>query len=256
MKNKILQLLRDNAGSNTAENKVRLVRNETGTDATLYIYDVIDAWWGIAAIDVAKAIADIAASTTLHVRINSPGGDVFEGQAIATAIRNHPGKTIAHIDGLAASAATFISAAADEVEISEGAFYMIHNGWTLAMGDKQVMLDTADLLAKVDGSIVAAYATRTGADVAQITTWMDAETWFTAQEAVDHGFANRLMPAPDKSAGNQAPGAKAWNLSAYSKTPQALTQPPERPDADTALAQAAAQQRARNERRLRLLQID
>lgn len=247
MKNKIRQLLRDNSGRQ-AQPQARIVN--AGGEATLYLYDVIDAWFGIAAEDVARQIAALEPGTTLHVRINSPGGDVFEGQAIATAIRQHQGRTIAHIDGLAASAATFISAAAGEVEISDGAFYMIHNGWTLAMGDKQAMLDTADLLAKVDASIVAAYTAKTGGDAQQIQAWMDAETWFSAQEAVDNGFADRMA-----ATGDAAKNAKAWNLSAFEHAPKALTDTPPGPD-QAALINAAAAQRAVNERRLRLLQID
>lgn len=248
MKHKILQFLRDNAGKTTA--KAQLVKAADATEATLYIYDVIDSWWGIAAEDVARQIGQLEAGTTLHIRINSPGGDVFEGQAIATAIRQHQGKTIAHIDGLAASAATFISAAANEVEISDGAFYMIHNGWTLAMGDKQVMTDTADLLGKVDASILSTYVNRTGGDAEQIQAWMNAETWFTAQEAVDNGFADRV--ATDTTDKN----AKAWNLAAYDRAPKALTDKGQQDRVDADLAAAAAAQRARNERRLRLLQID
>jgi ATP-dependent Clp protease, protease subunit len=246
---KLMQLLRDNAAKD--RQPLNLVRAEGNTtDATLYIYDVIDAWWGVSAQDVAKAIAGLDASTTLHLRINSPGGDVFEATAIAAAISQHTGKTIAHIDGLAASAATTVASAADEVEISDGGFYMIHNAWTLAMGDKTALRDAAGLLEKVDGSIVGTYARKTGATAEKIVQWMDAETWFTAQEAVDNGFADRLA-SPAQKAENAS--AKAFNLAAYDKTPKALLEPaelqePKQPD--------FAAMRAANERRLRLLRID
>lgn len=248
--NKILQLLRDNATRDRAP--LNLVRAEGSTDATLYIYDVIDAWWGVAAADVVKAIAGLGADTTLHLRINSPGGDVFEARAIRTAIQQHPGKTIAHIDGLAASAATTIADAADEVEIADGGFYMIHNAWTLAMGNKNDMTATADLLAKVDAALVADYARRTGRAAEDVVAWMDAETWFTASEAVSNGFANRLAPAASKPAASDSTD-RQWNLSAYDKAPQALLTP--RQQAPAAEPDYAAQ-RARNERRLRLLSID
>lgn len=237
---KLMQLLRDNAA---AERKpLNLIRDEAAAVATLYIYDVIDAYWGVAAADVSKVISGLDAAITLRLRINSPGGDVFEARAIAAAIQQHPGKTIAAIDGLAASAATTIAAAANEVEIVDGGFYMIHNAWTLAMGNKHDMTSTAALLDKVDGAIVADYAKRTGKSNEEIAAWMDAETWFTAQEAVDNGFADRIaQPAGD--AKNAA--ARQFNLAAFSKTPQALLAPPE-PAIDAAALRAA------NERRLSL----
>lgn len=245
MMKKLMQLLRDNARAD--RQPVALVRAEDAPkDATLYIYDVIDAYWGVSAQEVAKAIAGLDAATTLHLRINSPGGDVFEARAIAAAIAQFGGKTIAHIDGLAASAATTIAAAAAEVEIVDGGFYMIHNAWTLAMGNKHDMRSTADLLDKVDGAIVADYAKRTGATEAQIVEWMDGETWFTAQEAVDNKFADRIAQA--SSAKNKTD--KTFNLGVFDKTPQALlqTQLP-------ANSIDATEWRERNERRMRLLDL-
>jgi len=248
MMKKLLQLLRDNAA---AERKpLALVRADGSNDATLYVYDVIDAYWGVAAADVAKAIAALGSDVTLHVRINSPGGDVFEGRAIAAAIQQHAGATIAHVDGLAASAATTVANACDTVQIVEGGFYMIHNAWSIVLGNKNDMRSVADLLDKVDAALVADYAKRTGATAEQIAAWMDAETWFTAQEAVDAGFATAIAAPADK-AKNLADN-KAWNLAAYDKTPQALLAPPA--PAEPAAPDAAAV-RAANARRLQLLEI-
>ncbi len=245
---KLLQFLRDNAA--TERKPLNLIRNQDSGDATLYIYDVIDAWWGVAAAQIAPAIAALDPSVTLHLRINSPGGDVFEGRAIRTAIQQFKGKTIAHIDGLAASAATTIADAADEVEIAQGGFYMIHNGWTYAMGNKTELAKTVDLLAKVDASIVADYAARTGKTPEEIAAWMDAETWFSADEAVANGFATRLAELPDKA--QNSANAKTWNLSAYDHAPQALLQAA-KPEINDPTPEIEAQ-RMRNERRLRLLQ--
>jgi ATP-dependent Clp protease protease subunit len=241
---KLVQLLRDNA--NTERKPVNLVRAEGSADATLYIYDVIDSYWGISAKDVAQAIAGLDGSVTLHLRINSPGGDVFEARAIAAAIAQHPGKTVAHIDGLAASAATTIASAANEVEIVDGGFYMIHNAWTFAMGNKHDLRETAGLLDKVDTAIVGDYAKRTGATAEQLVAWMDAETWFDAKEAVDNKFADRIAE-PAKASNNTA---RQFNLAVYDKTPKALLEPAQPPAPDTAALRAA------NERRLRLLSID
>jgi len=245
---KLLQLLRDNAQNE--RKPLNLVRNEDAGEATLYIYDVIDAWWGVAAMQVAPAIAALDPATTLHLRVNSPGGDVFEGRAIRTAVQQFKGKTIGHIDGLAASAATTIVDACDEIEITEGGFYMIHNGWTVAWGNRNEMRKTADLLEKVDQAIVADYAKRTGLDVAQLAKWMDEETWFSSGEAVEHGFASRLATLPDKEPSNSTDCK--WNLSAYAKTPKALVAPAQ-PAPNNEPDPAAV--RAHNERRLQVLQF-
>lgn len=211
---KIQQLLRDNAGR--AKPTSGLVRNEANTEATLYIYDVIDAYWGISASSVIESLASVADVPVLHLRINSPGGDVFEGRAIVEAIKRFSGKTIAHIDSLAASAATSIAIAADEVEIAKGAFFMIHNAAAWVYGEKKDMLKTAELLEKVEATIITDYNTKTGKGDAVLAAWMDAETWFTADEAIANGFCDRLATTADKTAQN------TWNLAAYSKAPQAL----------------------------------
>ena len=213
--NKIMQLCKDNAA--LKKQPVNLVRNEA--EATLYIYDVISADWGISARMVIEAIAQAEGVPLLNIRINSPGGDVFEARAIIEAIKRFAGKTVAHIDSIAASAATGIACAANEVLIAEGAFYMIHNASGMAWGDKNVMRETADLLEKVEGSIVADYVAKTNQEQQQIIDWMNAETWFSAQEAIDNGFVDGF--APTAKVGN------LWNLSAYSKVPVALTAPPE-----------------------------
>lgn len=216
---KILQLLRDNAGR--VRPPSNLVRN--GADeATIYIYDVIDSFWGISAKSVIDALTSVADVPVVHLRINSPGGDVFEGRAIVEAIKRFSGKTIAHVDSLAASAATSIAIAADEVEIAQGAFFMIHNASGLVWGDKTDMRATADLLEKVEGTIVADYVQKTGQDATAITSWMDAETWFTADEAITHGFVDRLAATAEPKAGNTS---NTWNLSAYTKAPAALIAP-------------------------------
>lgn len=208
----IIQLYRDN--QDRAKQPVNLVRN--AGEASLYIYDVIDPYWGVSATGVIEALAQSANADTLHVYINSPGGDVFEGRAIMAALRRFSGKTIAHIDSLCASAATSVAIACNEVEISEGAFFMIHNASGMAWGDKTDLRETADLLEKVEGSIVNDYTGKTGKDAAEIVAMMDAETWFSAAEAVAHGFVDRIA---GKAAQN------TWNLSAFAKAPKALTEP-------------------------------
>ena len=213
---KILQLLRDNAGR--TKQPFNMVRNSID-EATVYIYDLIDSYWGVSATDFIQQLDSVSDAKTLHVRLNSPGGDVFQGKAIAEAIKRFSGKTIAHIDSLAASAATSIAIACDEVEISQDAFFMIHNATGAVWGDKTAMRDTADLLEKIEGSIVAGYVGKTSKDAADIVAWMDAETWFSADEAVANGFCDRLAATADKGSKN------TWNLAAYNKVPKALAEP-------------------------------
>lgn len=239
---KILQLLRDNAGRE--KRPVNLVRN--GAEATLYIYDVIDPVWGVSAMGVIDAIGQAGDAKVLNVHINSPGGDVFEGRAIMAAIGRFQGKTVAHIDSLCASAATSIALACNEVEMSDGAFFMIHNASGLVWGDKNAMRETADLLEKVEGAIVNDYTKKTGKDAEQIVAWMNDETWFTASEAIENGFVDRLAAKPKAK--------NTWNLAAFDKAPEALSASPEEEPAPAPVKNELAMSAA-NANRLRLIQI-
>lgn len=205
-----------------ARRPVSLVRNQAAGEATLYIYDEIDSFLGIGARDVVAALDQLADVQVLHLRINSPGGNVFEGQAIQQAIRRFAGKTIAHIDALAASTASSIALAADEVEISDNAFIMIHNASSMVWGDKKAMRETADLLELIEGSIVQGYVDKTGKATDQVTAWMDAETWFTAAEAVAQGFADRVAAIPAKGS-----TSNTWNLAGVFKNAPAQIADPD-----------------------------
>lgn len=220
--NRILQLLSDNRAAPRA---FSVKANDDGTSATVYLYDVIvaDDWWGgVSAQAFVQALASITADT-IHLRINSPGGDVFAARAMETALRGHSARVIAHVDGVAASAASFVMLAADEVEITDGAFVMIHNAWTFAMGNADDLRESAKLLDAVDASLVRTYAKETGQSEEDISAWMAAETWMSSDEAVQRGFADRLAGA---DSGAQA---SAWNLSAYAHAPrEAHAAPPPR----------------------------
>ena len=212
--NKILQLCLDNA--KRERQVINMVRNEA--EATVYIYDVIDPYWGISAKIVIADIAAASDATVLHIRINSPGGNVFESRAIIEAIKRFAGKTIAHIDSLAASAATSVALACDEVEISDGGFFMIHPASGSAYGDKNDLRKRADLLEKLEATIAAEYAAESGQELDQIVSWMDAETWFTAAEAIAAGFVDRLQ--------STAKVDNTYNLAAFAKAPAAISAPP------------------------------
>jgi len=214
MHRKLFALARDNTRTGAG------LRAEVADDTTtIYVYDVIDGFWGVSAADFAR---ELAAVTTPNVvlRINSPGGDVFEARAMMTAIAEHSATFTAKIDGLAASAATALTLACDTVEIAEGGFYMIHQAWTFAMGNADDLTSTAALLAKIDDVLVEGYVERSGKTDEEIRAWMKAETWFGAQEAVDAGFANSVTPVSSKKAKAQA---RAFNLTAFANAPKALT---------------------------------
>lgn len=247
---KLLQLLKDNARQR-AEGVPSIRTESEGEEAHVYVYDVIDSWWGANANGLIAALAPLG-DRLLNLHINSPGGDVFEARAMSSAIAAYPGQVISHIDGIAASAATYLALSANEVRMTEGGLFMVHNSWTMAWGNKAELRSTADLLDKIDGTIAADYARKTGKDLAQITSWMDAETWFTAAEAKDAGFidlvsANSKRDAQDSAAANAA----RWNLSAYANAPK--LQPPGR-SADPDLNDQVARQVQMNRNRLRLLQ--
>jgi len=238
--NKLMQLLKDNA---RAEGPAAIRMDATATDAHVYVNDVIDSYWGASAASLITALAG-QQDKTVHLHINSPGGDVFEARAMAAAVVAHPGQVIAHIDGICASAATYLALACNEVRMTDGGLFMVHNSWTLAYGNKTELRSTADLLDKIDGTIIADYARKTGASTDTVVAWMDATTWFTAAEALDAKFIDAIDPNTKQTDGSKA----QWNLSAYPNAPTQEEKPPE-PD----LTALAAQQTQLNRNRLRLI---
>lgn len=170
-----------------------LINNVT-REATVYLYDVIDSWWGIDAAEFVKDLNAIDADV-IHLRINSPGGVTTDAEAIQVALQQHSARIVAHIDGLAASAATYIALAAEEIEISDGGLFMIHNAWTCSCGSAEDMRYVAELLDKIDANIVRDYMKRTGKDEDQIKQWMSDSTWFDAEEALENGFVDRIYTA-------------------------------------------------------------
>jgi ATP-dependent Clp protease, protease subunit len=255
VRNRLIQLLADNR--NVPERRFE-VRVDAGADeAEILVYDaIVDSeleaeWWGgVAPEAFVRAVKGITAGT-IHVRINSPGGSVFAARAMETALREHSARIVVHIDSLAASAASFLAMAGDEIRISKGAMVMIHKAWTLAWGNSDELNKTAALLSKIDGTLVETYADRTGKSVAEIADWMAAETWFTAQEAVDAGFADSVTE-PVKGQGQGAAPAAQWNLRAYLRPPADSTPaPPPQPAAPI----ATAEDRARITQRLRIARL-
>ncbi|HBO3905329.1 TPA: Clp protease ClpP [Pseudomonas aeruginosa] len=172
-------------------------------DSTITIYEPIGYdWWtgeGVTAKRIAGALRAIGSDVDVTVNINSPGGDVFEGLAIYNLLREHKGKVTVNIIGLAASAASFIAMAGDEIRIGRAAFLMIHNAWLIAMGNRNDLREIADWLEPFDMTLADIYAQRTGIDIDDIVKQMDAETWIGGREAVDKGWADAFLESDEIS---------------------------------------------------------
>lgn len=254
MKNRLNKLYADNRRASAR--KFEVVAQADSGDVEIFLYDHIVSseeeaeWWGgIAPESFVRAIYGLDKSATIHLRVNCPGGSVFAARAMEQALRDHKGKVVVHIDGLAASAATFIAMAGDEVVMAKGALFMIHKAWTGMWGNAEDLRKEADLLDKIDGTLADTYADKTGKSVEEIGAWMAAETWFTAQEALDAGFADSIAESDAKAK------AGAWNLSAYENAPSATSpEPVATPEPATAdPAMATPEHRARQQQRLSVL---
>lgn len=163
----------------------------------IYVYGTIGEGFDDADMPASKFVTALrdAGGEDVTVHINSCGGDVFDANAMAEALRGYKGRTTASIEGLAASSASFFALTADEVIINPSALVMIHNPYTWAAGNAEDMRRAADMLDKVRSTISGQYARKTGRDASEIESLMDAETWFTAEQAVEFGFADRMTDA-------------------------------------------------------------
>lgn len=164
-----------------------------GKRGEIYVYESIGEGWfgGITAKSFADAVRDLGKVDALDIYINSPGGSVFDGIAIHNQIRRFAGEKIVHIDGIAASIASVIAMAGDEIHIAANGMMMIHDPWGAAFGTADEMRKMADALDKVRDTILDTYIAKTGGKKQQISDWMAAETWMTADETVERGFATK-----------------------------------------------------------------
>lgn len=168
--------------------------NDENSEASLTIYgDIGESWWGesTSAKDIEQALKNVS-STTLTVHLNSGGGDVFDGIAIYNQLKNHSAKVIVHVDGLAASAASLIAMAGDEIIMHTGSIMMIHEASTWSWGTKTDMKKTLNALESIDKSIADIYMTRFVGEKSDIEALITAETWLTADEAVQVGLADSV----------------------------------------------------------------
>jgi len=167
-----------------------------GGEAEILLYETIGKDWygGISAKRFKDELTALGNVTTLTVRINSPGGDVFDGTAIYNTLVQHKAVIHVRIDGLAASIASLIAMAGNTIEIAENGMLMVHQASAVVIGNKSDMRKMADILDKVDDNIVSTYVGRTEQEEGVVRGWMNEETWFTGQEAVDAGFATSVLP--------------------------------------------------------------
>lgn len=164
--------------------------------AVFRIYDPIDSWggeWGVSAKEFVAALDELDDDTPeIRVHINSPGGEVYEGIAILNALRNHNARVVAVVDGIAASAASFIACGADELVMARNSELMIHDAWGLCVGNAEDMRKLADDLERISNNIASIYADKAGSDVAVWRAAMADEAWYSADEAVEAGLADRV----------------------------------------------------------------
>lgn len=184
------------------------VRAVADGSAEILLYDEI-GYWGVTAKDFAATLAGIT-SPSITVRINSPGGDVFDGLAMYNSLKAHPAAINTVVDGLAASAASFIMLAGDTVTMAENSLVMIHKAWALGIGNADDMTALSSVLSKIDGQIAGMYAAKNGKSVDENLAAMAAETWMTSAEAKEFGLVDAVLgkPADDEPAKEDDAAAK------------------------------------------------
>lgn len=162
-----------------------------GKRADIYIYEAIGEGWygGITAKSFSDTLREVGKVDALDIYINSPGGSVFDGVAIYNQVKRFAGEKIVHVDGVAASIASVIAMAGDEIHIAENGMLMIHDPWGMSVGTADEMRKYAESLDKVRDVLLDTYVARTGQDRKKIAQWMSDETWMNAAEAVERGFA-------------------------------------------------------------------
>jgi len=192
------------------------IKAANSNDNTISIFDVIgtDYWGeGVTANRIAGALRSMNGED-VTVSINSPGGDMFEGLAIYNQLREYSGKVTVKVLGIAASAASIIAMAGDDVQIGRGAFLMIHNCWVYAVGNRHDLARAAQDMEPFDRAMQDIYSARSGLDAATVSGMMDNETYIGGNDAVEKGFADRLLSADEISDGDESPAAALRKLDA------------------------------------------
>ena len=184
------------------------IRMSAPRTADIDILADIGGWWdGVDAATMVREIRDLDVDE-IRLNINSGGGSVFDAVAILNALRQHPAKVVANVLGLAASAASFIACGVDETTMAANSTMMIHGGSGVAIGNAKDMHDMADLLDKLNANIASVYAAKAGGTTESWLETMLAETWYTADEAVEAGLADRVVAGEKVEAAEAAPSAE------------------------------------------------
>ncbi|MGA0112601.1 MAG: head maturation protease, ClpP-related [Chthoniobacterales bacterium] len=189
----------DNEAENmAAKSKWYAIQSTQDGEAEITLFDEI----GFGGTSAKAFIADLKklSGQHLHLRINSVGGSVVEGTAIYNALRRHKGGLTVHVEALAASMASVVAMAGEEVAIADNALLMIHNPWSMSMGDADDLRKEADVLDKLKSTLVNAYKRKTGMDADEISDMMNEETWLGAEEAVALGFADYIEDGMEAAA--------------------------------------------------------
>jgi ATP-dependent Clp protease protease subunit len=184
----------------------------------IWLYDQVGEGWfgGMSAKSFAEGLRALGKVDTINLRINSPGGSVFDGMAIYNSLKAHPARIEVDVDGVAASIASVIAMAGDDIRMAGNSMMMIHNPMGGVMGGADEMRKTADLLDQIKGLIVDTYASRTGQPAADLVGWMDAETWMTAADAKSNGFADSVTEEQKIAA------CYGFDLSVFKHAPKSL----------------------------------
>ncbi|WP_323170121.1 head maturation protease, ClpP-related [Pantoea agglomerans] len=186
-------------------------------DNTISILDTIGEDWygeGVTASRISGALRSIGGGD-VTVNINSPGGDMWEGLAIYNLLVAYEGKVTVKVLGIAASAASIIAMAGDDIQMGRGAFLMIHNCWTIAAGNRNDFRDYADSLEPFDKAMAEIYAARSGLKLSEVQTLMDNESFISGSEAVEKGFADSLLSADEITSDDESPAAALRKIDAF-----------------------------------------
>ena len=195
-------------------------RAADSTAEEILIYeDVGGLFGGISAVDFAKQLSELGAVKEINVRLNSPGGSVFDGLAIYNLLRQHEAKITTTIDGIAASIASIIYQAGDRRVMAANGTYMIHDPWTMAYGSAEELRRQAEVLDKLADSLRTTYVNRSGLAVETVRELMAEETWFNAAEALEAGFVDEVVEDLPVAA------SVRFNLSRFRHVPERLDQP-------------------------------
>jgi ATP-dependent protease ClpP protease subunit len=212
------------------ERKFETLQNESTNATEITIYGIIgDSWWddSVSASDIDNALKSITGDIVIN--LNSPGGDAFDGIAIYNRLKKHDGKVTINVDGWACSAASVIAMAADELIMGLGSMIMIHEASTIVWGTKTDMRKEADVLDNLEDGIIDIYMTKANIEREEIRNMVDAETWFSAQKAIEIGFATSTVTSSTVEDNEEITNLKSQMQVIQNELDQIKNKEPEKP---------------------------